>query len=99
MKKIILRQAFNELNDAIAYYEEQQPGLGVKMKDEVDQHVHWILNHPLIPRLRHGGYRRVNLKVFPYYIAYLVHQETLWILAIAHTHRKPKYWIKRKNKI
>ena len=29
MKKIILQQAFEELNDAIAYYEEQQAGLGL----------------------------------------------------------------------
>lgn len=36
MKKIVLQQAFEELNDAIAYYEEQQPGLGLKMKDEID---------------------------------------------------------------
>ena len=36
MKKIVLQQAFEELNDAIAYYEDQQPGLGLKMKDEVD---------------------------------------------------------------
>ena len=39
MKKIILQQAFEELNDAIAYYEEQQAGLGLRLKDEVDQHV------------------------------------------------------------
>lgn len=99
MKKIILQQAFEELNDAIAYYEVQQPGLGLKMKEEVNQYVLWILNNPTIPRLRMGGYRRVNLKVFPYYIAYLVHRETLWILAIAHSHRKPVYWITRKNEI
>ncbi len=29
MKKVILQQAFEELNDAVAYYEEQQPGLGL----------------------------------------------------------------------
>jgi hypothetical protein len=99
MKKIVLQQAFEELNDAIAYYEERQPGLGLKMKEEFDQYVRWILNNPQIPRLRSGGYRRVNLKVFPYYIAYLVHRDTLWILSIAHNHRKPRYWIKRKNDI
>ncbi|NTW82078.1 MAG: type II toxin-antitoxin system RelE/ParE family toxin [Chlorobiaceae bacterium] len=99
MKKIFLQQAYEELIDAIAYYEEQQLGLGLKMKDEVDHHVRWILNNHAIPRLRIGGYRRVNLKVFPYYIAYLVYRETLWILAIAHNHRKPVYWIKRKNEI
>ena len=35
MKKKILQQAFEELNDAIAYYE----GLGLRLKDEIDQHV------------------------------------------------------------
>ena len=99
MKKIILQQAFKELNDAIEYYEEQQAGLGLRLKEEIEEHVSWILNNPTVPRIRRGGYRRVNLKVFPYYIAYVVHEETLWILAIAHSHRKPIYWIKRKNEI
>jgi len=99
MKKIILQQAFEELNDAVAYYEEQQPGLGLRLKDEVDQYTNWILNNYDVPKIRSGGYRRVNLKVFPYYIAYIVRKETLWILAIAHAHRKPEYWIKRKNKV
>jgi len=46
-----------------------------------------------------SGYRRVNLKTFPYYIAYIVREDTLWILAIAHSHSKPEYWILRKNEI
>ena len=99
MKKIILQQAFEELNAAIAYYEEQQAGLGLRLKDEVDQYVNWILSNAAIPRLRKGGYRRVNLKVFPFYIAYIIREDTLWIIAIAHSHRKPEYWIKRKYEI
>ena len=66
MKKIILQQAFEELNDAIAYYEEQQAGLGLRLKDEVDQHVNWILGNSTVPQIRRGSYRRVNLKIFPY---------------------------------
>ena len=99
MKKIVLQQAFEELNDAIAYYEEQQAELGLRLKDEVDQHVNWILGNSTVPQIRRGGYRRVNLKVFPYHIAYIIREDTLWILAIAHGHRKPEYWIKRKNEI
>jgi len=57
MKKIILQQAFEELNNAIAYYEEQQAGLGVRLKDEFDQHVKWILNNSAVPKVRRGGYR------------------------------------------
>ena len=99
MKKIILQEAFEELKDAIAYYEEQQAGLGLRLNDEVDQHVNWILGNFTVPQIRKGDYRRVNLKVFPYYIAYIIREDTLWILAIAHAHRNPEYWVKRKIEI
>jgi len=97
MKIIFLQQAFEELNHAISYYEEQQAGLGLRLKEEVDRHVRWLSDHSSVPRIRKGGYRRINLKVFPYYIAYIVHQDILWLLAVAHNHRKPVYWIKRKR--
>jgi hypothetical protein len=99
MKEIILQQAFGELYDAIAYYEERQPGLGLRLRDEFERYAKWILQNSTIPQIRKGGYRRVNFKTFPYYLAYVVREDTLWILAIAHNHRKPEYWIKRKNKI
>ncbi|QTA91706.1 type II toxin-antitoxin system RelE/ParE family toxin [Desulfonema magnum] len=101
MKKIILQQAFEELNDAIAYYEEQQTGLGLRLrlKEEFERHVSWILGNSDVPRVRGGGYHRVNLRTFPYYIAYIVRKNTLWIIAVAHGHRRPEYWIKRKNEI
>ena len=99
MKVIILQQAHKELDDAVNYYEGEQDGLGLRMMEEVDKHVKWILRNPTVPLLREGGYRRVNLKTFPYYIAYMIREDILWILAIAHGHRKPEYWIKRKNEI
>ncbi|MFP4030522.1 MAG: type II toxin-antitoxin system RelE/ParE family toxin [Desulfococcaceae bacterium] len=99
MKTIVLGEAFQELAEAIAYYEGREPGLGRKLKEEVDRHVHWIIGNPDVPRTRAGGYRRVNLKVFPYYIAYLVHENQLWILAIANGRKKPMYWIDRKKKV
>ncbi len=99
MKKIILQQAALELNDAVSYYEEQQRGLGLRLKSEINEMVNWIMKNPEMPRIREGGYRRVNLKVFPYYIAYIVRNEVLWILAIAHSHQEPEYWIIRQDKI
>ena len=99
MKKVILQQALNELHDAVVYYEEQQAGLGLRLKDEFKQHVNWILNNSAVPKVRSGGYRRVNLKVFPFFIAYIIREDTLWIIAFPHGHRKPEYWINRKNGI
>ena len=33
MKKTILQQAYEELNDAVEHYEEEQAGLGLRMMD------------------------------------------------------------------
>jgi hypothetical protein len=95
MKIQVLPPARAELADAAAYYEQQQGGLGLRLWVEVDLHIEWIARNPAIPRLRSGGYRRVNLKTFPYYLAYIDRGDTLWILAIANAYCRPEYWIGR----
>jgi hypothetical protein len=60
MNITILQQAFDELYDAVEYYEEQQAELGTKFKDEVDQHVKWITRNPYIPMIREGGYSPIK---------------------------------------
>jgi plasmid stabilization system protein ParE len=90
-----LPQAKSELMDAVAYYEGELSGLGQRFWDEVDEHIAWIAENPDVPRLRDGGYRRVNLKIFPYYVSYVVRDAVIWILAVAHGHTLPEYWIDR----
>ena len=97
MEILLLPEAAQEFEDAVVYFEEAEPGLGVRFRAELDTHVRWIAQNPTIPRLRDGVYRRVNLQVFPYYIAYLIKNESVWILAIAHGHRRPNYWIDRRT--
>ena len=91
----ILSEAEAELADAIEHYEFIQSGLGIRLKEEVRSALVWISANPRIPRLRAASYRRLNLKVFPYYIAYAELGDKLWVLAIAHGHRQPEYWIQR----
>ena len=62
-----VEEAQREFLEAISYYEEARAGLGRRFKDQVDRSVMWIADHPEIYRLRPGGYRRINLRVFPYY--------------------------------
>ena len=69
MKMRILDEAAAELADAIDRYEWIEPGLGRRMQDEVCRALAWIADHPEVPRMRPKGYRRLNLKVFPYYVA------------------------------
>lgn len=78
----------------VEYYEDEQPGLGQRFYREVIHCLDWIADNPEIPRLR-THYRRVNLKVFPFYVAYVLEGDLVWVLAIAHGHRKPGYWMDR----
>lgn len=91
-------EAGAEFLDGISYYEKQQPKLGRRFKVEVEQTLLWLVEHTEACRLRQGGYRRLNLRIFPYYIPYIVRGSTLWVLAVAHGHRKPEYWIQRGEK-
>ena len=91
----VLAEAKRELQEAVAYYDGLQPELGRRLWQEIDEHILWVSLHPEVARLRRGGYRRVNLRVFPYFIAYIVRGDLIWVLAIGHARRLPEYWIRR----
>ena len=55
MKLIVLPQAGDEFEDAVARYEDKQAGLGRRFRDEVDRTVHWIVGNVGVPRLRPEG--------------------------------------------
>jgi hypothetical protein len=55
MKIEILHEAEEELTKAVAYYEEIESGLGVRLKEEVRTIIRWIRDNPEIPRLRPRG--------------------------------------------
>ena len=95
MKLIFPRAVREEAREAINYYELEQPGLGERLWEEVGATVRWILANAEVARLRAGGYRRVNLRTFPYYIAYALRGEAVVLLAVAHAARRPEYWIDR----
>jgi toxin ParE2 len=95
MTVIVLRQAEEELTESTLYYESKGPGLGKRLQDEVATTLDWILRHPEVPRLRPRGDRRVNLHIFPHYIAYIIRGDALWVVAIAHAHRRPEFWLER----
>jgi hypothetical protein len=92
-------EARREFLDAVLDYEDARASLGQRFKDEVERTMVWIAAHPVVPRLRPGSYRRVNLRVFPYYKSYIARGETLWVLAVAHANRRPLYWIARRNEV
>ena len=98
MTLVVLDEAELEFLEAVNYY-EKAAGLGAQFRDEVSAGVAWILENPRVLRLRPGNYYRLNLRVFPYYLPFIIRGENIWLLAVAQAQRKPRYWIKRKTTI
>jgi hypothetical protein len=95
MSLIVLPEAELEFEESVIHYESKESGLGVRFRNEVALVVDWIEQNPDVPRLRPKGYRRVNLRIFQHYVAYVIRGNTIWIVAIAHAHRRPEFWLKR----
>ena len=85
-------EAAQEAAEATAYYEEAEPGLGARFREELKSVTTAILSHPLLWRQRSQGCRRVNLPGFPFYVAYVLRGQRVRIIAIGHGARQPGYF-------
>jgi plasmid stabilization system protein ParE len=90
-----LPEAVDDVAKAVEWYEAREPGLGARFRREMESVCSAILQHPLLWRERRGGYRRVNLPGFPYYLAYFLREERILIAAVGHGSRHPDWWKKR----
>ncbi len=97
MRVIFDKLAKEELNDGIEYYEIEVDGLGGKFKDEVKRVINIISNMPQIGSPESNNIRKYILHKFPYKILYSIENDHIYIVAIAHMHREPRYWINRVN--
>ena len=94
-----LPDASDEAVAAVAYYEERERGLGARLRTEVEIASASIKERPLLWRERRpGGYRRVNLPGFPFYLAYFIRGDRLIVAAVGHASRDPDYWKSRITK-
>lgn len=95
MKVLFDKLANLELDDASEYYEFEVPGLGVRFKEEVKRGIRRICEYPGTWAIEKGDVRRYLLHMFPYKILYSIEKDYIYIIAIAHCHRRPDYWIDR----
>ena len=65
--------------------------LGKKFKKESSE----LPKNPTAWSKEIGEVRRYILHKFPYKILYSIESKHIFILAIAHQHRQPNYWIDR----
>lgn len=90
-----LKLAKLEFHTSITYYEQQEKGLGKKFQKDIQASINRIKNFPNSYQKVSNQIRRCTLHRFPYNILYLFEENTILIVAIAHQHRVPEYWIER----
>lgn len=95
MNVIFDKLARLELDDAAEFYELEVPGLGKRFREEVKHGLRRICDYPRAWTREKGNVRRYILHKFPYKILYSIEDDYIYIIAIAHGHRRPNYWIDR----
>ena len=83
-----------ELTDAIRWYEQLRPGLGGELFDAITATIDVIRTHPEIgaPRATRRPSRQLLVTGFPYNIVYRLRDDDIYVVAVAHTSRRPNYW-------
>jgi hypothetical protein len=71
--------------------------LGVQFLTEFDAAIRRIFAYPKSYALLENEVRRCLIKRFPYGILYGIDADTILIIAVAHLHRKPNYWVKKSG--
>jgi len=93
MSVVLLPPAGDELDEAIAYYNDQLSGLGGHFYRAFLTAINCISQAPEAWRKVGANTRRINLVRFPYLLLYVVDKEDIIITCIAHQHRNPSYYL------
>jgi len=95
MKIAFLEVAQTELDDAIQYYNYEVNGLGDEFLTEVLKALRRISEFPEAWHPCSKRTRRFQTRRFPYGIIYQIRSQSILVIAIAHLHRNPEYWMDR----
>lgn len=96
MRILFAPEARAEFDSAERYYEQQVPGLGLRFRHEVRAALQRLRRWPLAAPVERGEVRRLLLSRFPYKLLYAVEPQGIYVLAVAHQHRAPEYWVGRE---
>jgi toxin ParE1/3/4 len=84
-----------EFAEAVRYYTDADPQLGVRFYREIERLIQAVCDQPDRFLLFSPPARRMLSREFPYSVVYLEQPDRVWIVAVMHAKRKPGYWRKR----
>jgi len=80
------------MRESIEFYEARLEGLGLRFLSAVEQTAERISTHPEVGAPVAGEFRKRIVPGFPYNIIYRVWEDYVYLVAVAHHHRRPGYW-------
>ena len=96
MTFLIHPAAAQEHKQQVAYYENEQPGLGKRYHEAFRVAVALACEMPHRPRVIHPpNIRSISLDIFLFNVIYREVTGVVQILAVAHHRRQPGYWHNR----
>lgn len=84
-----------ELDEAIDWYEEKLPGLGMRFFEEYKKLRESIIANPNLYPVEAGEVRKAPFNKFPYVLLYFAWEELIYVIAVFHTRQDPEIWLKR----
>ena len=103
MNLSIDEEAQEEARSLVAWYQERNPQAAERLTNLFVATVEEIARHPLAyppaEAWRHStNVRRARLAGFPIIIVFQVRDDEIYVIAVAHTSRRPGYWSARVRK-
>ncbi|TDX99559.1 type II toxin-antitoxin system RelE/ParE family toxin [Thiohalophilus thiocyanatoxydans] len=91
-------RAQKELQAIVRNYNKSSPGLGMEFMEELDAQIELCFENPEIGLRLEEHHRRLVMKRFPFNIIYRIRENEIRVIAVAHQHREPGYWLGPKGK-
>ena len=90
MRLSLRQRAELDIDEAYAWYESRQSGLGEIFLRSLDACFARLGREPEIYSVQHGQVRRAPLHRFPYSVFYVIRPEHVDVLAVYHSRRRPR---------
>lgn len=97
MRAVFSEFATLELENAAHFYDLEFEDGGLKFKEEVEKSVTRISGYPHAWPVERDEIRKCLLHKFPYKLVYSIEEDHVFIISVAHQHRKPDHWIDSRN--
>jgi plasmid stabilization system protein ParE len=93
----ILKEAQQDLENSVDYYNGESPGLGYEFADEFYHTVDRIFDNPDAWPPVSKRTRRCLTHRFPFAVIYQIRDTTILVIAVMHLNRHPDFWKERSG--